>query len=315
MSPRDDSAAGLPTAGQETQRRGFGMALMVASSLVISFGGVLVRAMEGADALQINFYRALALIGAVSVLLVVQYRGETIARVRGIGRPGLFGGVILGAAGVCFMQALTTTTVANTLFILSSIPFITAALARLFLGERLTRATLITMVVASAGVGVMVLEGFEAKSLYGNLMALATAICFSSFAVTVRRHRGVDMLPTLLISAALIALVSLITRWDDLGISWHDMVLCFLYGGLLSGFANWTFIIASRHLVAAEVTLFMLLEFSLGPLWVWLFIGEVPAALTLAGGALVMTAVALRAGLELGHGRQLLKRGRLPGPP
>ena len=314
MSPRDGAAPSLAT-GQEVQRRGFGMAVIVASSIVISFGGLLVRSMDGADALQINFYRALSLLVVVSVILVAQYRGETIARVRAIGRPGLFGGLILGAAGVCFMQAMTSTTIANALFILSSIPFITAALAWLFLGERLQRATLVTMLVASLGIGVMMLEGFEAKSLYGNGMALVTAVCFSSFAVTVRRHRNVDMLPTLLVSAALIALVSLVLRWGDLGISGHDIVLCILYGGVLSGFANWTFIIASRHLVAAEVTLFMLLEFAFGPLWVWLFIGEVPAALTLAGGALVMTAVALRAGLELGRGRQTLKRGRLPGPP
>ncbi len=290
------------------------MGLMVVSSVVISFGGLIIRNIEGADTWQINLYRALALIIAITLILLIHYRRRTIASIRGIGRAGLVGGGLLAVAGIAFLQALTQTTVANTLFILSAIPFITAGLAWLFLKERLERATLITMAVAATGIVVMVVEGFGVGSAYGNGMALITALGFSSFAVIVRRNRQVDMLPTLLVSAGIIALVSLILRLDDLGISPHDLLLCFVWGGVLSGFANWTFIVASRHLVAAEVTLFMLLEFALGPTWVWLFVGETPTSWTLAGGVLVITAVAVRASWELRRSRQRLRRGRLPGP-
>ena len=97
------------------------------------------------------------------------------------------------------------------------------------------------------------------------------------------------------------------------GLSILILPICLLWGGLLSGFANWMFIVASRHLVAAEVTLFMLLEFSLGPVWVWLFVAEQPSEWTVLGGLLVIGAVALRAAIELkGKGRRL-KRGR-PSP-
>ncbi len=64
------------------------------------------------------------------------------------------------------------------------------------------------------------------------------------------------------------------------------------------------FIVASRYVVAAEVTLFMLLEFALGPVWVWLFVDEVPTVWTFVGGVLVIASVSLRAVLELrGRGR------------
>jgi drug/metabolite transporter (DMT)-like permease len=120
------------------------------------------------------------------------------------------------------------------------------------------------------------------------------------------------MLPTLLVSGAIIVLVALILRVDDLGISLHDLLLCFLWGGLLSGLANWMFIVASRHLVAAEVTLFMLLEFALGPVWVWLFVGETPTLWTLAGGTLVIASVTLRALIELRRSRRVSRPGGRP---
>ena len=291
-------------------RRGFAMGLMIACSVVISFGGLVIRSMEDADAWQINFYRSVALIGAITVILVFQYRQSTISHIRRIGRPGLIGGAMLAVAGICFLQALTHTTVANTLFTLSAIPFITAGLARIFLKERLQRMTLITMFAAATGIFVMIAEGVGIGSFYGNAMAIATAICFSSFAVIVRHNRGIDMLPTLLVSGLLIGLAGLFMRADDLAIPLNDILLCFLWGGLLSGFANWTFIIATRHLVAAEVTLFMLLEFALGPVWVWLFIGETPTWGTLVGGAIIMAAVAVLASVELRHANSALRRGR-----
>ena len=292
-------------------RRVFAMSLMVVSSVLISFGGLIIRNMEQADTWQINFYRALALMTAVTLILLFQHGRSTHVHIRKVGRAGLMGGGLLAVAGITFLQALTHTTVANTLFTLSAIPFITAALARVFLKESLQRATLLTMLVAAVGIFAMVAEGIGLGSGYGNAMALVTAVCFAGFAVIVRHNRHIDMLPTMLVSAAIIALVSVAVRYDDLGITLKDLLLCLLWGGLLSGFANWMFIVASRHLVAAEVTLFMLLEFSLGPVWVWLFVGELPSEWTIFGGLLVIAAVALRAGIELrGSGRRF-RRGRL----
>ncbi len=286
------------------------MGLMVVSSVLISFGGLILRNIEAADAWQINLYRSLAFIAAVALVLLFQYRRDTVVRIRAIGRPGLLGGVLLAMAGVAFLQALTHTTVANALFTLSAIPFITAALARVLLKERLRRATLVTMLVAAAGIFVMVAEGVGIGSGYGNAMALFTAFCFSGFAIIVRQYRGIDMKPTLLVSGAIIALAAFAARFDDLGISLNDLLLCFLWGGVLSGFANAIFVVASRHLVAAEVTLFMLLEFALGPVWVWLFVNEVPTLWTLVGGILVIASVTRRAILVLRDRGQPLKRGR-----
>ena len=285
---------------QEPSRRGYAVGLMISSSIAISFTGLIVRHLD-VEPMVMNFYRALSLMAAMVLIVAVKYRRMAILSVIRIGWPGVLGAVMLTMAAISFLQSMTHTTVANTLFILGAIPFLTAGLAWIALRERPSRTTLGTMFIAFSGITIMLGEGFGSGSGsgYGNFMALVTAFCFSIYAVLVRRNRHIDMLPTLLISTVLIMAVAGITEHDTLGISKNDLLLCIFWGGILSGFTSVCFIVASRHILAAEVTLFMLLEFALGPLWVWLFVNEAPSRWTLLGGALVITAILVRSLFEL----------------
>ncbi len=296
-------------------RRGYALGMVLLGSVAISFAGVLVRMIETADAWQINFYRAIAQMAFVVAVLVVQHRTAVFSKIMAVGWPGVIGGAALAGASVCYMESITTTTVANTLFLLSAIPLVTALLARLFLGERLQRSTLIAMGVAALGILVMLGEGFGGGNLYGNAMGLITVFGFSTFAVIVRKHRDLDMMPSLLVSTAILVVAAYAVKGGDMAISTGDIVICTVWGVFLIGLANWTFIIASRHLEAAEVTFFMLLEFAVGPLWVWLIIGETTTVWTLVGGALVIGSVSVRAALQIHQGRRSARRPLPLGSP
>lgn len=280
-------------------RHRYAVLLMVAGSVVISFGGLIQRNIESADPWQISFYRALGMFAAVALIVSIRFRGRLLKTTFGIGRLGLLGGALAAVAGIAFIQALTHTTVANALFILGAIPFFAALFARLFLGEKLHRTTLITMIGAAIGLGIMVAQGISIGSGFGNAMALITALSFALYAVIVRYKRQTEMLPVMLLSALFIIAIAAWVKGGDIAVPLKDVLLCLFWGGCLAGFVNWMFIIAARHLAAAEVTLIMLLEFSLGPIWVWVFIGETPTIWTVAGGSLIIIAVALRAVFEL----------------
>ena len=286
-------------------RRLFGMALIITSSIAISFGGLISRSLDGDDASQANLYRSGATALVVGLILLHRYRGGVVRNIIAVGRPGLIGGITLSFVAVTFMQAITTTTVANTLFTLGAIPFITAALAWVMIRERLTMATLVTMLIAGAGVFVMIAEGIGGGSLYGNVMALITAVGFSIYTVIVRKNRHVDMLPANLIGACGVVLGVLVFQFEVWQATWWDIFLCFIWGGLLSGFGHAFFVVASRHLYAAEITVFMMLEFALGPIWVWLAVNEIPSRWTLAGGSLIAIAVIARASLQMREERKL----------
>ncbi len=288
------------------------MFYMVVSSTVISFGGLIMRSLETTDPLQVSFHRSLSLLGAVIVFLLIRYRRESIQVTRNIGWPGVVGGVLLGCAGLAHLQAMANTTIANSMFILGSIPFFTALFAWVLLKEKLQRRTLVAMLIAAVGLGVMVKEGMEIGAGYGIIMAILTAVCFSVYAVIVRSRRRVQMLPTLIVSSLVIMAFSAIATKGDIKVSYHDALLCIIWGAVLSGIANFLFLFASRHLAAAEVTLFMLLEFALAPIWVWWVVNETPSLWTVVGGALIMGAVVIRSAIELVDKPQTLYRPNRP---
>ena len=284
---------------EPTPRRAYAMGLMLIGSIVISFGGLAIRNINAADNWQINLYRSLAFGIAVLIVLLFRYGKTAPRRLKGIGLQGVCAAALIAFASISFLQAITNATVAATTFTLSSIPFLTAAMAWLFLGERTGKSTIFTMLAAAFGICLMFVQGLDSGSVYGIFMAFLCAIGFSGYAIIIRRNRRLEMLPTLILSNLIVMLLSLILRWDNILISVNDLILCFILGGLLSSTVNVLFVAASKHLLAAELTLFMLLEFTLGPIWVWIFVNEVPAVWTLIGGGIVILAVIFKSMLEL----------------
>ena len=225
-------------------RKGPAMFYMVVSSVVMSFGGLILRSLETTEPLQVSFHRSLGLLGAVIVFLLIRYRRESIQVTRNIGWPGVVGGGLLGCAGLAHLQAMANTTIANSTFILGSIPFFTALFAWVLLKEKLQRRTLVAMLIAAVGLGVMVKEGMQIGAGYGIIMAILTAVCFSVFAVIVRSRRRVQMLPSLIVSSLVIMAFSAIATKGDIKVSYHDALLCIIWGAVLSGIANFLFLFA-----------------------------------------------------------------------
>jgi len=279
--------------------RNLSILLLITGSVCISFGGLIMRNINNADPWQIAFYRALAFLFFITLILFHKYRLGIVTNIKKIGYPGMAGGFFLMLAQLLFIQSIANTSVANALFTLSSIPFITAILAFIFLKEKISLRTIITMFFAFIGIFIMIKDGLETGGFYGNIMALFCAFSFSAFVIILRKYRNIDMMPVNLISGVLILIVSFVFSLGNLNVPIQDILLCFLWGGVLSSFVNGVFIFSTRFLLASEVTFFMLLEFSLGPFWVWIFLNETISQETFYGGIIVMISVAVYSLFEI----------------
>ncbi len=279
----------------QTDHYRLALLLVIASSIANSANGLIVRSMDSADGWQIIFYRSCFLAIALGVVFVVQNGWRVRGALRELRPWALFGSVAIAAVNTCFILALTYTTVANAMFTLSAAPFFTALLGWIVLGEAVERGVWIAMGVALAGMGAMLWDGLGAGTLIGNALAVTAAFSFGAFVVVLRKGRSVNMLPVVILGTVLGGVnAGFMSGWM-LSISWHDAALLLFWGALLSGGVHVIFTWSSRHVPGAELTLLILIEFILSPMWVWLAIDERPSVATLIGGGLVMAAVASRA--------------------
>jgi drug/metabolite transporter (DMT)-like permease len=279
------------------------IALMVVAATLWSMAGVLTRHLESTGRWEVTFWRS-AFAGAFVLAALLYTRGAGAwALVRASGGYGILSGAMWAIMFVAFMLALMTTTTANTLIVNSIAPLVTALLARAVLREAIAPRTWAAIVLAIAGMLWMFASGFaggEPRHAAGMLIALAVPLAAAVNMVTLKHAgRSVDLVPAVFLGAIFSAALTLPFALP-LRASAHDLVLLAVLGCLQLGLPCMLMVRASPHLSAPEIALLALLEVVLGPLWAWLGAGEAPALATLAGGALVITALLLNELAALG---------------
>ena len=265
--------------------------MMIVSATIVSTAGLIFRSLESIDAFGVVFFRGLALSFVMLIVLNAFYRQRVFLTIWSVGRQGVLGALFFTGAQTFYVFAFSNTTVANTTFTIALAPFITALLAFIVIRERIERTTLLAMAISCLGVVAIIVTDVSSEGLLGVFFALMTAFCFSCFAVTLRRNKHVEMLPVLLLTGIFSMIVGLVFgQWDVIP-QIYDIALCFIWGGVLQGFGQSLLVLSTRVLKAAEIPLIMLLEFSLGPIWVWMFFEEIISLGTLFGGGLIFLSV------------------------
>ena len=271
---------------------------MVLATLMWSIAGVVTRWLDSAQSFEVTFWRsafnALALVVLLGVL-----RGPRI-----LVQSLRTGGKALWLSGICwsvmftaFMLAITLTTVANVLVTMALAPLLTALMARMALGQRLAARTWAAIALAGAGIAWMYGNELQGgKHLLGTLVAVAVPIAAAINWTLIQSLRGnsaaPDMLPAVLIGALISAAVTLPLAWP-LHASAHDITLLAMLGVFQLAIPCLMSVVVARTLPAAEISLLALLEVLFGVAWAWWGGGEKPAPAVLAGGAVVLGALAV----------------------
>jgi len=275
--------------GARRQRRG--QIYVALAAIAWSTAGVLQRQLTLDTATQVLGRAAFAGVALLAFVAIAE-RGHVIQAFRSVGVAGIAVAVCVAIASGSFIAALNHTSVARVLFILAVSPVLAALLARVTLGEPVTRRTVLAMALALAGVAVMLGAPGEG-SLAGDGLAFLAALAFAVMVVISRWRRDVSMTPATCLSQVILVVVFL--PFASPGeIAGGDVVWLAALGigqiGL--GFALLT--VGARLIPAAQVGLITLLEVVLGPVWVWLALDERPSTLTLVGGAIVIVAIVIQ---------------------
>jgi drug/metabolite transporter (DMT)-like permease len=280
-----------------------GILIVIAGGAFLSTSGILLRIMDNANGWQIIFYRSLTFFITISTILAFQYRSKTLGAFRAIGAPGIAAAFLLGFGSICYIFAMLNTTVANVVFIIGSAPLVTALVAWIFLREKVSGWSVIAMLAALVGIGLMFMDGLASGGIFGNLLALAMVFMFAFYLLILRSKRNIDMVPATGLSG-LVTLCIAVVMMPGFAISGHDLLICIALGSFQFGLGFLLLTLGTRYLPAAEVALFALTESILNPIWVWIGVNEVPSSYTLYGSAIVLASVVTYSLIAIRAGKQ-----------
>ncbi len=266
-----------------------GTAMLAAAAVAFSTAG-LFTGLIAADAWTILFWRSFFGGLFLAAVILVRDGAAGLAGFAAMGRPGLLVAGCSTLGTICFVHALRLTTVADVTILFAIVPFVAAVAAWFWMRERASPATLAASAAALLGVVVMMGGGRSGAHLAGNLLALAMAVLIATMMVTIRRHRGVSMLPAACLSAFACALLVLPFA-RPAAVDGPGFLGLLVFGTVQFGLGLLLLTIGSRRVPAARAALIANLELPLAPLWVWLAFGDRPPAATWAGGAIVLGAL------------------------
>ena len=278
-----------------------GFFLVVLSGLIWSFGAPLVRLLEDADSYRLQYllYRGLIISSVILIFILFREGRNFFHTFRRIDSWSLIGSLVMSVTFFGWIYALTTTTVAITLLMLAVSPVLSAFLGYLVLGERLSRSTLLNMLIVAIGITIMVWDTDKSTTILGVIYGFFVALGFSIYTITIRKNPEVPKLLTpalagffCMIWASILILVtgnSFEMPSVNIGIS--------MTHGLVVGLGLILYGLGAKYLPSGELVMLSLLEVVLGIFWAWLpalGINEVPTRNTLIGGLAILVAIILQ---------------------
>ena len=269
-----------------------GVMITALGVLIISPDGLLTRLIE-VDHWTLIFWRAILMAFGMGLLTCFFHPKNTWRAYKSIGGHGLAMVVFYTFGTISFVTAITHTSVANTLIILSTTPLFAALIGLVVFSEVIKLRTWCAIFLVAIGIYVISSDGNnQGATLYGDVAAMFGAFFLAAGFTVVRRKPTISVFPVFSIAGLVTALVVLPLA-QPLSITQQDMGFLIIMGVYMLPLGTALMYLGPKYIPASEVGLMLLLESVLGPTWVWLVLGENPGSRTLIGGAIILSTLAI----------------------
>ena len=270
-----------------------GYILILLGGFCLSWGGFIVRSFETSNAWEILLLRTFFFFLWISTFLFLIYKKNAVKTIIKSGTPALLGGFVMSFSFIAFVFAMMNTSVANVVFIISTQTMFLAIFGYFYLKEKISLIGFISIVLAMSGITVMIGDSISSGTLFGNLVALTIPISFSILVMIIRKNPNLDLVPAIWY-ASIFSVIYSITMVESFNFTHHDIFMGFLLGVPQLGFGFICITIGSRTVRSVTIGLLMLTETIFAPLWVWLFINEIPPLSVFIGGAIIIFAILVK---------------------
>ena len=194
---------------------------------------------------------------------------------------------LMAISNIFFITAVKTTTVANVVIIFSTSALFSALFAYLFYREKISKNIVIASFFIFFGLFIIFNDKLEIGSLLGNIYALLCTAIFSISFVLLSHYKEMDRVILTAFSGLALSILAFFFC-DELLIDFKTLLILMLMGLLISPLSRVILGNGAIYISASEVSLLMIIETIMAPIWVWIFLDEVPSFYTFIGGSIII---------------------------
>jgi drug/metabolite transporter (DMT)-like permease len=273
-----------------------GVILVALSTITWGSGGLFVRLLPQ-DLGTVLFWRGLFAAIFIGAFVLLRFGRRFPGLLIAMGSQGILITLCSTASTILFVAGVQHTSVANAFTILAALPFVAAAIAWIWVGERPSALTMAASAIALVGIVIMVRPTAGGPRL-GDLLALLGTVAQALMTVAIRRNQNVEILPIAWLSVLLSVAIAIPLAESLWALTPRDYAVAAGFGLLAVALGQVLYMTGSALIPAPLTSLIGTMEAPLAALWAWIGIGEVPPAATFIGGSIVLASVLGRLLLE-----------------
>jgi len=263
-----------------------GLIAVFAAGILWSTGGIFIKLIT-LNALQICFLRS---IWAALVFMVIFKKEIFNANLFTFINAFLYTGVL-----ILFVSATKITTAANAIFLQYTAPIYVLIFEPLINKTKYEKVNIITVIICFIGMSLFFIGKLSSGDMWGNTLGLLSGIALAGFLLGMRKNKKEYQFSSIFYGNILVSLFCLSSMFNKLDLSVPNLLMVSFLGIFQIGIAYAVFSYGLMRVYAIEASLIAMIEPVLNPVWVFIGYGEVPSIMAIAGGIIIISAIAVRA--------------------
>ena len=262
-----------------------GLLAVFAAGLLWSTGGIFIKLVTF-NALQISFFRSFF---AALVFIIIFKREIFYANIF-----TLINALLYSAILILFVIATKTTTAANAIFLQYTAPIYVLIFEPLINKTKYEKINIITIIVCFIGMTMFFMSKLSPGYMTGNILALLSGVAFAAFLLGMRRNKKEFQFSSIFYGNIIVGIICFSSVFKLTNVTLSNLLMVTFLGIFQIGIAYAIFSYGLKRVLAIEASLISMIEPVLNPVWVFLGYGEVPSAMAIAGGIIIISAISVR---------------------
>jgi drug/metabolite transporter (DMT)-like permease len=209
-----------------------------------------------------------------------------------INKYSILSGIFLSGTFIFFIAANKLTTSANAIVLQYTAPMFIIILSALIFKQKFRFGDIVAVVVTTLGISMLFLDRLSSGNMLGNIVAIIAGLFFASMFITTSRADEKSRMSGILLGHLFTAAIGIpFILIYPTPISTISIVSILMLGIFQLGIPYILYGLAIKHCSPLACSLISAIEPLLNPLWVFIFIGEMPGFYAMIGGAVVISSV------------------------